>query len=286
MRWPEFARTRVLLAGLVLLLVAYLWLPAWAQSTVTLVVSVATVVGVVVGIRRYGPQATPRRAWWLLAGGTAGLALGDVLFGVAAAGQDVAPFPSLADAAYLPATVALIAGVVLLVRAVRPARFRDSLLEAGVVVCSGAIVLWFLVVAPVVFEPGLTPLERGLSLAYPALDLIMVGVLAISIVTGPSRRPALVLLTAAVAALLVGDLAYALIATTYQGGHPADLAWLASYLLLAAAANHPSMAITTDPAPAGVQLGPAQVVTLWIALIGGMAVLAGFLLARLPDSGT
>ena len=277
---------RLLVGALVLLLLAYLWLPAWAQVTVTLAIAVGSTIAVVVGIRRHDPQGAPRRAWWLLAVGTGGLALGDLVFELVSIGRETAPFPSVADAVYLPATVTLIVGVLLLVRAVRPTRFRDSLLEAGVVVCSGAIVLWFVVVAPLVFDPALSALERGVSLAYPALALVILGVLAVSLVTGLSRRPALLLLTGATAALLVSDLAYALIATTYESGHPAEIGWLVSFLLFAAAANHPSMAVDTNPAPPGVEIGRIQVITLWVAMVGGMMVLAGFLFGQLPAEET
>ena len=70
---------------------------------------------------------------------------------------------------------------------------------------------------------------------------------------GPGRRePSFYLLTTAAAALLATDAAYGMVQLSgviYENGGPLEAGWLSFYLLLGAAALHPSMRRLADPVP-------------------------------------
>jgi diguanylate cyclase (GGDEF)-like protein/PAS domain S-box-containing protein len=90
------------------------------------------------------------------------------------------------------------------------------------------------------------------SIAYPLMDFLLLGVTVRLAVGAGKREPAFYLLAAGVVALLVTDVAYGLIQLSgviYENGGPLEAGWLSFYLLLGAAALHPSMGSIPEPAP-------------------------------------
>src|SRR5206468_8064997 len=90
------------------------------------------------------------------------------------------------------------------------------------------------------------------SIAYPLMDVLLLAVTVRLAVGGGKREPAFYLLAAGVVALLATDAAYQMVQLSgviYQNGGPLEAGWLSFYLLLGAAALHPSMRRMATPVP-------------------------------------
>src|ERR1700716_2882059 len=87
-------------------------------------------------------------------------------------------------------------------------------------------------------------------MAYPLMDVLLLGVAARLALERGNRRPAFHLLILSMMSLLAADTAYGLIVLhgTYNTGSPLDALWIAFYVAWGAAALHPSMQTLSEPA--------------------------------------
>ena len=93
------------------------------------------------------------------------------------------------------------------------------------------------------------PLVLVTALAYPAMDLLLLAMLAWLVFTAGLRTRSLLLLAAAVVVLLASDMLNSALAAHGGNANGNDLTllgWDVSYALLGAAALHPSMAATIE----------------------------------------
>jgi PAS domain S-box-containing protein len=197
--------------------------------------------------------------------GWAGLSLTQLLF---AAGDLVyyhlpggSRFPGPADVLYLTSYAVFIPSLLLLMGKRFPWREWGGHLDA-VLITTALVVASWMVFLDEAFHPALT-LASAVSLAYPVADAVCIGVM-IRIALLPGRRNVsywLVLLS--LFPLLFADGSYVLpaISDTFSPGHWLDIGWLGSYVLLGAAAVHPSMAEIAAPNTERVPL-PLRRVTL------------------------
>jgi len=233
-------------------------------------IAVFAPVAILLGIRLHRP-ARPR-PWVLLAAGTGLWVVGDLLF---AAAHDA--FPSVADIAYLASYPALVLGIAIMARDRLPGRDRPGMIDAGSVTVAAFLPAWMFLMSPVVGDAGSSVLARSVSIAYPLADLFVVAVLVRLLVT-PGRRPAAYwLLLGGVALNLAADAVFAVpaVSATYSASSPLESLYLLGYVLLAAAALHPSMANVSTAASAGPTLPPAR----WrVAIVGVAGMTAPLLL--------
>ena len=213
-------------------------------------IGASSIIAILLGIRRHRPaNALP---WYLFAYGNLAFVVGDGIraFYETTTGQP-APFPGLADVAYIAAYPILIAGVVLLVRNRDKVRDRGNLVDALLIATSAGLLFWVYLIRPYTENPELHWLETTISVAYPLLDLVLLGVAARLMFSPGRRSPAYYLLAGSLAALLTADSFYTvtLLNGTYHTGSPVDAGWLISYLLWGAAALHPSMSELANPLP-------------------------------------
>ena len=161
------------------------------------------------------------------------------------------PFPSWGDPFYLGVYPCLIAGIVILIRRRNPGGDRDSLIDSLIITLGpGAAVLDVPdgAVRPRPHAVGLP--VKLVSIAYPLMDFLLLAVTVRLAVSAGRRETSFYLLAAGVFALLVTDVAYGLIQLSgviYENGGPLEAGWLSFYLLLGAAALHPSMASIPEP---------------------------------------
>ena len=201
---------------------------------------------VVIGIRR--SHVRPSGPWWILAAGIALMAVGDVTWDILALAGEVTE-PSLADVAYLAGTLAIcVASARYLLRSGR--RLGGSL-DAAIVGAALALLLWTLAVeAHIDLETMALP-ELATLVAYPALDVVMLGIVIVAIMVGrPIDRPGW-LFGLAVVAYLASDVAYTIVAAgdAYVAGL-VDVGWLLGYILWGAAAlslRSPGQAVSVGP---------------------------------------
>ena len=96
---------------------------------------------------------------------------------------------------------------------------------------------------PYVRLAGLSPLARIVSMAYPAVDILLLSVLVRLTFAHGSREPAQWFLILYLVGELASDTIYAITSLrgTFYYGHPLFAGWMISYVFLGAAALHPSM---------------------------------------------
>jgi signal transduction histidine kinase len=213
-------------------------------------VSASVVACLVLGMRRHRPgRLLP---WYLLLAGQVLCLLGDLAFYWLhlVVGSDA--YPSVADVLYLAHYPFVIAGVVALVRSRTPGSDRVSLNDAAIIATSVGVLSWVFLVEPAVLADGMPLQVRIVSAAYPVMDLLVLAAATRLMVGVGLRPPAYWLLLLSLLVALATDTAYAsmqlhgLYEFDSLGGRLLDAGWLASYLLLGAAALHPSMRSLTE----------------------------------------
>jgi diguanylate cyclase (GGDEF)-like protein/PAS domain S-box-containing protein len=223
---------------------AYYYVPPFAKSGPFFnVLGASSVFVILVGVKWHRPAK--RLPWMLFALGQWLFISGDVitynydkLFGTSI------PFPSIGDVFYLSVYPCLIAGVLVLIRSRTPGRDRDGFIDSLIITIGAGLLAWEFLMAPYAHDYTLSPLVKVVSIAYPMMDLLLLGVLVRLGVGSGRREPAFYLLTFGAISLLATDAAYQMVQLSgviYQNGGPLEAGWLAFYLLWGAAALHPSM---------------------------------------------
>jgi len=200
------------------------------------------------------------RAWGTIGVSQLLMALGDFVYD-----NLTSRYPGPADALYLFGVALLILGVLLLSRDSIGPRSTAADLDALVVTLGLGIAAWVLIFTG---PAGGTLLGRAVTVAYPAADLLLVGALVRLLFVQGRRTSSYWLLVASVVPLLVADGAWVLpsLDGTYAASWP-DAGWLVSYVLLAAAALHPSMERLVVAAPAGQLLSLRRGLTVGASLV-------------------
>ncbi|GAA4701643.1 hypothetical protein GCM10023263_44270 [Phytohabitans rumicis] len=186
-------------------------------------------------------RARPRHPWYLL--GAAGSTF--------VVGALIRPWSSertgwaalLSDAFTVPGYLFMFLSLAGLLLA-RGSMQRHAVID-GLIVCVGAglasALLLAMPAAAIDDRPAVVSVLAGL---YPLFDVVLVLLLANLAFTTVGLRPSYVLLLCGILALLVGDLAYAIIGVSGQltGTPLLDLPFLVSCTMIGAAALHPSVA--------------------------------------------
>ena len=155
-----------------------------------------------------------------------------------------APFPSIADALYLLGYPFLFAGVFRISRARGARDSREARADAAIV-CIGALALsWQFLMHSYAHDSTVDWFGKLVTMAYPMMDLGVVFIVVSALLYGVARRSTDKLIIAAITAMLIGDFIYDVLVLrgAYTVGNPIDAAFLVNYVLIAAAALHPSMA--------------------------------------------
>jgi diguanylate cyclase (GGDEF)-like protein/PAS domain S-box-containing protein len=224
--------------------------PGWGHHLLYDVLGLSSVIAILYGVRRYRP-ASPL-PWYLFALGNFGFVLGDGTRAYYEVIQGVeSPFPGLADVGYLSAYPILIAGMVLLLRSRDRASDRANFIDSLILTVSAAVVMWVYLMEPYVQDPTVTGLELVISIAYPLMDLLILGMAARMMVSPGVRPTAYYLLMVSILGLFISDCFYifGLLNGWYHTGSLVDAGWLVSYVLWGAAALHPSMTELAKPVP-------------------------------------
>jgi diguanylate cyclase (GGDEF)-like protein len=184
----------------------------------------------------------------LLAAGIGLYSLGDLVYTIIAAETGTEPFPSIADGPYLLGQVLVVLGVARLAAPIERGFYRPAMIDAGLVAVAGMFLAWPTVLDSMGLDQ-LDPLSALISLTYPLLDLVLIGVLARHFLHPGQKSASLLLLLGGVVAWLAADLIYADLSASgaYVSGMWLDAGWLVAYALVGAAALHPSMAEVVSP---------------------------------------
>jgi two-component system cell cycle response regulator len=219
-----------------------------------------------------------RRAWLWLGGGLLLWALGQTYYSVVLYYASPAPFPSPSDVLFLAFYPASFVALVLLLRArvaqLEPLAWVDGLIGALAVAGLAAALIF----PPVLEALGGSPLGVAVSLAYPCMDLVLLGLLSGAFAASKWRIGGTWLLIAA-ALLLLGACDVVYLSVGGQSTFALNLAsvgWPLAFLLLALASWLPA---TETGAAAAHAEGRRIVVPILMAVIGIALLAAGSFVA-------
>jgi signal transduction histidine kinase len=258
-----------LVAGL-LLSAAYAVLPtsyvAVRELGLYTLVEVGAIVAIVVGVLRYRPAVAV--AWLLAAVGLSLWMVGDIVWSAYAL-VDRDPFPSTADAFYLAGYPVLAAGLAFAARRSASSREPGTIFDAAIVALGLSVVAWILLVESYRSNEDLEPFPLGVSLAYVAGDVLLLGVAAQFLLRGMWRTWTFRVLAAALLLTLVGDAVFVLNVANRLPGEErfVSTALLVGILLYGVSALHPSMRQLTEPSAAHRSFGTRRLVLIAVACL-------------------
>jgi two-component system cell cycle response regulator len=215
---------------------------------------------------------TERVAWLWLGGGLLLWALGQTYYSVVLYYASPAPFPSPADVLFLSFYAASFVAIVFLLRArvthLEPLAWVDGLI--GALAVAG-------VAAALIFPPALealggSPLGVAVSLAYPCMDLVLLGLLSGAVAAAKWRIGGTWLLIAA-ALLLFGacDVVYLSVGgQSTEALNLASVGWPLAFLLLALASWLPA----TEAGAAVARADGRRIVAPILMALVGVSLLA------------
>jgi diguanylate cyclase (GGDEF)-like protein/PAS domain S-box-containing protein len=209
-----------------------------ARSVIFDGLGLLSVVAASYGVRRNRPARAD--GWWLLIASLALFVAGDIVFDtmVVSFGRE-SGYP-WADAFYLAAYPFL---AVALYRLSITRFQRDAAIDGAIVAVSVSAVIWQWMVNPLLDSTNGSTIERLVTVAYPIMDILLVIAMVHAVFALARWRASAWLLFASLGLMLVADIEYVqLVADARTSQTTAlDAAWPIIYLLMAAAALHPSM---------------------------------------------
>jgi PAS domain S-box-containing protein len=226
-----------------------------------------------------------RLAWGLLTASALAWTAGQVTWSVFEVGiQTAVPFPSLADAGFIPAALLAIAGVVSFPsgQASISGRVR-LLLDGGIVASCGMFVAWAVGLSYVYGHTQIDQSAKLLVLFYPAADLVLLTLVGAMILRAPRQwRALMILIFAAFLAYLAADGVFAILTLGADYGALGslwDAGWVAGFLLLGLAAIR-----GVGVSPPASRDGDVEIWQLAIPWVGAGAVISASFWATLTNS--
>jgi diguanylate cyclase (GGDEF)-like protein len=197
--------------------------------------------GILAGVAMYRPAR--RMPWLLLAAGQGANLLGDLIGTFERNVFHADPYPSVADPVYLLAYPFLVVALVMFIRRRTPDSNTPALIDATMLSLALGLVWWLYVIRPLTLGSS-AALERAVSVAYPLMDILVLAVAMRLAVGVGARTRSFSLLTASFLAVLLGDMLFGILqARELYSGYSGwvDWTWPVAYVLIGAAALHPSM---------------------------------------------
>jgi diguanylate cyclase (GGDEF)-like protein/PAS domain S-box-containing protein len=183
-----------------------------------------------------------RLSWFLIGAGTLSWGIGKAIWSYCelVLGMD-RPFPSLADAGYVPMIPLMFAGLVTLRGSGERRGGRLSVgLDAFIVMAALATVSWWAVLGPIYAKADAEVAEKVFGLLYPAGDVLLLFALIGGITRGWFARsnPVVAPLMIGIGLFITADLGFAFLTVNdaYQSGNVIDLGWPLGFMFAAYAA--------------------------------------------------
>lgn len=243
--------SRAFLAGGFVATFAYFLMSSdLAEAIIFTALQAAALIALIIGVRHHRPKA--KGAWLTLGAGLVLYAAGNLVWYVYQVAADVTlPYPSLSDALFIPAYMLLLVGIGGLIWNRSGRADAGSIIDAGIIGIAVAVLAWEFLVQNYLSDPNLSGLGRGVSIAYPTIDALIVALLALLIFVPGRRAPAFWLLGVGLVGQLVADIVYSfsVLARTFEFGAPYFVGWMLFYVCFGAAMLHPSMPTLSEPQP-------------------------------------
>ena len=222
--------------------------PGWLHSGLVFnLLGGCSVAGLIVGAKSSSPKR--RLPWYLLALGQTMFVTSDVLaYNYERLFGSALRFPSVADSFHLAFYPFLVGGMLLLIHEREEDSDRSALIDALTVTLALATLLWVYLISPYANDHTMSLFRRLASIGYPAMDILVVGVLARMAAGSHRREPAFAFMLSGVAVLLLSDAVYGwrLLEGHFSPGPATAAGWAVFYALLGTAAMHPSMRLLSE----------------------------------------
>ena len=253
---------------------AFFFIPAdtWQHDLLQVAVGWTAAATVVVSMRYRRP--TGAATWYLFAGGVFLNASGILVAWIVkrVSGEGALGSPALPDVFWLSLYPCLITGMGLLVRRMSARRDGTPLVDTATITTGLALVSWVCVIRPLASDPTLSVLARMDVIAYPIGDVIVLALMVRLLLAGAKRTPAFVLVFGSLLCFLGADSGWAIVNQLTASPdlfiqRLLEMISLLAYILVGAAALHPSVVDTAD------RLAPRRP-TLNPLLLGGLTIAA------------
>ncbi|HZJ05396.1 MAG TPA: diguanylate cyclase [Nocardioidaceae bacterium] len=248
---PFHRRSLVVLSLLAAAAVLYLFIPLSGSGLRNYynVIAIGAMLVALKGVAHNRPSR--RRGWLLVIGGFSGWVLGDLVYSVEEQVWQGLYYPVPSDAVYLGAYGFLAAGVLVMVRTRRAGRDMTALLDASIIATGAAVVAAVFVIGPLASDSELTTFGKVTSSAYPIGDVLLIAVLVRMWAAPGALTTSFRLLVSALALTLTSDVLWNVLVVMngMQSDRWTDALYLASYIMVSAAACAPSMTTLAEPAP-------------------------------------
>jgi signal transduction histidine kinase len=228
-------------------------------------IGLSAVAAIIIGVRIHRPRFAG--AWYLIAAGQAVFVIGDVLaYNYERIFEKPLPFPSVADVFYLGVGPMIAAGFLILIRRRNRDRDRASLIDSLIITTGVGLLSWVFLMAPYAHDASLSVSVKLTSIAYPLMDLLMLSAAVRLAFGGGGRDRSSSMAVTSICALFATDGVYGWLQlhNGYKTGGLLDGGWILFYLLLGAAALHPSIA-RVEPATAPMRLTRVRLAVLTTA---------------------
>ena len=247
-QWPRLWLPGAL-AGL-LAVVALLVLPADSSAFDFLFLSTALVSLVVLLAAPLTMASGARSIWWWLFAFQALTMAAVAVEAVARESSSDATFPGVADLVYLSAYVPALVALGLLIHRTYPGRDREAWIDTAILTVTATCVIGLFVIVPIASSGSLDGWATVVAIAYPLLDLVLLGLLMWLLIGSARRTATLGLIAGSVVITLGVDIARDVMLASDPTG--ASSAWLATVRLaaliaMAAAAWTPTAESFTQP---------------------------------------
>ncbi|MEA2645516.1 MAG: hypothetical protein QOE92_599 [Chloroflexota bacterium] len=280
-RHPGAFAWQVCLALSMLGVAAFLMLPSGGMLQVGAFMLVQVGAAVVAAVAVFRNPSRDRWIWGALAGGLALNVFGDTLWYVIPVAQNTPPpFPSIADALFLAANSTWLIGIAIVIKRRSRGRLAATVLDALLVTSGVGALSYAILLQPVIHSNGDSAMTLAVSLAYPVVDMALLGCALGLTLYRQGRSPIVWLLVVAMGSQMLGDTLFLrfTVAGGFQPGHWLMAAWMIAYAFLASAALHPARDVVSEPAEESPTSGlsPRRIV-----LLGAVAlVIPGVVVAQ------
>ena len=222
---------------------AYLVLPNTnSQNILYSVVGTASVVCILLGIRFCHPN--DRTSWYCFAAAGLCFTLGDDAWSYfSLIFHSTLPSPSLADLLYLAGYPFLFVGVMKLTPKPSSLYRREIVIDSFIVTIGAASILWYFLMDSYLADNTVSLMAKVVNMAYPLMDLALIFIVCSRLIFSTSRKPFHVLLAVSFVVMFAADFIYDLQVLHNSLGdvNYVDTMFLVQYVLIAAAAVHPTV---------------------------------------------
>ncbi|HKS99012.1 MAG TPA: EAL domain-containing protein [Rugosimonospora sp.] len=241
----------VFLAGGATAITLYAAGPPALGTALSTLVALGSIAATLTGLlRNEGPGR--REPWWLILTAEACFFGAAVLRAVVPGAAATPPGNAavIPDALTVPGYVLLALAFFRMLRARRAGQDVPARADAILIGINATLAAWAFLIAPSFDSSRLPPVPRAAAAFFPMVDVLIAVILAELIIAEGSRRPSMWFLGLSGAAMFLGDTLYALreLGHVVAGSQVAfDCLFLGGYVVMGAAALHPSMRTLTEP---------------------------------------